>query len=279
VAWLVARQKDGRWASDTYTVLGSGQALTPFVLYALSHAPAAERAPHRAAVERALDRLPLSGDEYPTYALALSILALERLRPGRDLEGLRRDLRGRQLAEGLGWSEEDPEYGGWDSGPGVPRKPACRRPDLSVTAFACEALGGDPKARRFAERCRAADGGFFFTPHAPQAHQNKAGPGRSYASATCDALRVLGRDPRGLQWLRDRGPEASGLDGDWGEALFYYESFARAKVLPSKDLAVRLVARQRADGSWQNPRGLMKEDDPLVATGLALIALGLCEGL
>jgi len=275
----MARQRDGIWKSDTYTVLGSGQAVTPFVLYALSHASPADRAPYRAAIEGTLGRVPLAGDEYPAYALALSILALRRLRPERNVDDLVRELRARQLTEATGWAEADPEYGGWDSGPGIPRKPACHRPDLSVTAFACEALAGDPKARTFAERCRAAEGGFFFTPHTPQAHQNKAGPRRPYATATCDALRILGSDVRGLRWLDEHGPDASGLPPEWAEALFYYESFVRAKVSPSRELAARVAARQQADGSWKNPRGLMKEDDPILATGLALIVLGLCEGL
>ncbi len=266
VRYLMAQAEDGLWKSKTTTVLGSGQALTPFVLWALSHAPPEERAPHRAAIERALDRLPLRGSEHPTYALALSILALQRLRPSQDLAGLRGELRSLQLAEPLGWTEGDPEYGGWDVGVVPARKPRCQNPNISITAFAAEALGGDAKARRFAERCRAPGGGFLFTPSEAWAHQNKGGPKAGYASATCDALRILGSPEGGL-------PALPPLPPDGEEALFYYRAFARARVAPTRELAEAVRARQRPDGSWKSDAGLMKEDDPLVATGLALVAL------
>lgn len=264
IGYLVSRQQGGLWMSDVYSTLGSGQALTPFVLYALSHATSEELRPHRAAVERALDRLPVRGDEYPSYSLALSVLALRRLRPGADAGGLVRELRSKQLVEGLGWREADPEYGGWDHGLVTARKPLCQRPDLSVTAFACEALGGDAKAKAFALRCRAEGGGYFFTPSPAWGHQNKAGPRTGYATATFDAWRVLGRPA---------GAEPPAPAPDWREALFFYDAFVRAKVSPSAAAAGPVLARQAPDGSFRNPRGLMKEDDPLIATGLALVAL------
>jgi hypothetical protein len=42
-------------------------------------------------------------------------------------------------------------------------------------------------------------------------------------------------------------------------------------------LAAALLARQRADGSWSNPFTDAKEDDPLVATPMALEALRDCR--
>jgi hypothetical protein len=258
--------------------LGSGQALTPFVLYALSHAAPAELSKHRPVIDRALDQLPIAGGEYPTYSLALSILALQRLRPSKDASALVRDLKSRQLTEELGWSEGDPEYGGWDEGAITARKPQCQRPNLSVTAFACEALGGDPKAAIFARRCRAADGGFLFTPSSLWAHQNKAGK-NGYATATFDALRILmpGK-PAWAAVLRTRDmPPWLTLPEEWGRAMMYYKLFAESKVDPSPVIARILLAHQQPDGSWVNTNRLMKEDDPVVATGLALIALCLCR--
>lgn len=266
IGWLAGQQREGVWRSETYTLLGSGQALTPFVLYALSHARPEERAPHRTAIDRALDRLPLRGNEYPTYSLSLSLLALRRLRPGADTSALERELRSKQLTEALGWTEADPEYGGWDQGAAPARKPECQRPDLSVTAFACEALGADPKAQAFARKCAAAGGGFFFTPSRAWEAQNKAGPGKGYATATYDAHRILGTKP-------EAPPTLDALPPDWREGLFFYHAFARAKVSPSPAHAAEIAARQRPDGSFRNFQGLMKEDDPLVATGLALVAL------
>jgi len=39
------------------------------------------------------------------------------------------------------------------------------------------------------------------------------------------------------------------------------------------EVAVELVKRQAADGSWANPVELVRENDPLVATSQAVIAL------
>lgn len=270
VAFLFTQQDRGLWKSRTYTVLGSGQSMTPFVLYALSHAPAAELEPYRERIGRALDLLPIDGNEYPTYALSLSILALRRF--GRDAKDLEARLRALQYTEQHGWMPDDPEYGGWDHGQVPPKKAKWLRPDLSATAFACEALGGDEKARRFALRCRAKDGGFFFTPNPEIAYQNKGGEGRAYATATCDALRILGDDAQGRAWL-EKNPGLAGLSDEWGAALFYYHAFARSCVAPSKDLRDAVLARQLADGSWKNLAALMKEDDPLIATGFALMVI------
>ena len=272
VEFLMSQEeKDGRWKSGSIATLGSGQALTPFVLYALSHAPEAELAKHRAAIDRALDLFPIAGNEYPSYSLALSILALQRLRPTKDVSDLRKRLKSMQLAEDLGWTEEDPEYGAWDEGVIPAKKPQCQRPNVSITAFACEALGGDEKAKRFAERCRAKGGGFLFTSSAKWDFQNKDGS-RGYATATYDAHRILGT-PLGVapgelpRWLL--------LREDWGRSMAFYHAFVESKVSPSPSIAKMLLALQRSDGSWVNTSALMKEDEPLVATGLALMAVSL----
>jgi hypothetical protein len=222
-------------------------------------------------IDRALDRLPGEGLDYPNYTLALSIIALKRLRPSQDVGDLVRRLISRQLTEELGWSPDDPEYGGWDEGVIPARKPQCQRPNLSVTAFACEALGPNEKARRFVEHCRIPGGGFLFTPNTIWAHQNKAGR-RGYSTTTYDAHRILGTP------LGSPGTSLPGwleMPRDWGPSMIYYEAFAEAKVAPSPSGRKMLVALQRPDGSWANPSPLMKEDDPLVATGLALVALAL----
>jgi hypothetical protein len=39
------------------------------------------------------------------------------------------------------------------------------------------------------------------------------------------------------------------------------------------ELSAQLISRQRSDGSWSNPEPLVKEDDPLIATGFAMRAL------
>ena len=43
-------------------------------------------------------------------------------------------------------------------------------------------------------------------------------------------------------------------------------------------LADALIERQRPDGSWANPLTGQREDDPLVSTSFALVALAACRG-
>ena len=38
-----------------------------------------------------------------------------------------------------------------------------------------------------------------------------------------------------------------------------------------------LIGLQNQDGSFRNPAGVVKEDDPLIATSLALFALEACR--
>jgi hypothetical protein len=42
-------------------------------------------------------------------------------------------------------------------------------------------------------------------------------------------------------------------------------------------LAAALIERQRFDGSWANAAVDVREDDPLVATSLAVISLSTCS--
>ena len=44
----------------------------------------------------------------------------------------------------------------------------------------------------------------------------------------------------------------------------------------AEQIAVKLIQVQRVDGSWVNPVGLMKEDDPLISTNFALMTLHYC---
>ena len=148
------------------------------------------------------------------------------------------------------------------------------------------------------------DGGFFFTPNVPTA--NKAGAARaangreyfrSYATATCDgvialiAAGVTMNDERvedALRWLTEHddleGP--AGIPPDepngWKDSIRFYHWTVRAEAHrllggpPGwRDGIVRfLLAEQQADGSFVNTRNhLMKEDDPLLATALAVLAL------
>ena len=45
----------------------------------------------------------------------------------------------------------------------------------------------------------------------------------------------------------------------------------------AETLSAELVKRQKADGSWANPVELVRENEPLVATANAIIALANCK--
>ena len=192
-----------------------------------------------------------------------------------------------QFTEAAGWSKDDPCYGGWGIGGDVRRPPHPGHVDLSMTRYALEAFHAagapatDPALRKaavFTRRLRNADGGYRFSTVVDDA--NKAGPGVSYATATSDAwraLRIVGDcGDSARQWLsrRHRVDTVAGFerhpDRRWGQGLFFY--YAAGYPFADAALAKRLTDEQRADGSWRNAEPLVKEDDPLIATALALRA-------
>jgi len=149
------------------------------------------------------------------------------------------------------------------------------------------------------------DGGFFASPVVAGVNKSAPTPGApgdltlfgSYATATCDGLLALlaagiSRDDErvraAVRWLRAH-PELAYPEGipqdhpaQWRRVLFYYHLSVRAEVYqrieepgPWREEMVRLLAgRQYEDGSFANPYGAAnKEDDPLLATAMAVQAL------
>jgi hypothetical protein len=222
-----------------------------------------------------------------------------------------RYLLDRQLTERLGWSPDDKEYGGWGYCRVIPEKPrpgALAPPlvesNLSATVYALDALRAAGVADRavyekalvFVRRCQNDDGGFHFVYDDPV--RNKAGspdpsakPARfhSYGSTTADGLRALrlagepdaGRIDRARGWL-ERHFRADRHPGGYvpahepnRDAVYFYYAASVGRALPgrAKEVAAELVKRQAADGSWANPVELVRENDPIVATSQAVIAL------
>ncbi len=246
--------------------------------------------------------------DYPNYATSLAVLAIGRAqRSGweQEIAPLIGFLRGQQFTETNGWSEHQTAYGAWGMGGVARTPPGPGHVDLSMTKYVLQALSeaGVPstdaafaRARIFVERCQNPDGGFFFSP--VEADINKAGEDagryRSYGTATADgivALLATGHslsDPHleaAAKWLEahHRAGGAPGFVGDaykrWPEGLrfYYYAAGAQAyrslQKMPPSFTIDELVTSQRTDGSWSNPENLVKEDDPLIATGFAIRAL------
>ena len=160
------------------------------------------------------------------------------------------------------------------------------------------------------------DGGFFFSPTDPTRNKaGVAGTDRtgrvryrSYGSATADGLRALLRcgldadHPRVVAargWL-ERHFSPSVHPGAFGpdrqverDATYFYYAWSTAHAFRAlgvrrwttsgravawpEELSRALIALQRKDGSWSNPVGASKEDDPLVATPLAAGAIAIAR--
>jgi hypothetical protein len=168
------------------------------------------------------------------------------------------------------------------------------------------------RARAWTERCQdlRGDGGFWFSPD-PMSINHKAGwhddeqtAPKAYASATADGLRCLrytstdgGKDRQieaAEKYLADQ-TEVAHVPGfadpedpnGWalGLRFYYYQSLAKAIAPVTADWATKrreairkqLKKSQQKDGRWQNESGRMREDDPLIATSLALTAAAVLE--
>jgi squalene-hopene/tetraprenyl-beta-curcumene cyclase len=152
--------------------------------------------------------------------------------------------------------------------------------------------GAEPTGHDIADR----DGGFYFSPVVVDA--NKAGRSstgfRSYGSPTADGTLALLAIGRGLDdtrvraaadWLQSRHSYESVPDSDdirIGKSirgLWFYYAAASTTALSKLGLPLEpaftpaLCERQRADGSWVNTEKRVKEDEPLIATSLAVRAL------
>lgn len=189
--------------------------------------------------------------------------------------------------------------------------------NLSATLFALDALaaageaGADVSAAAavFVRRCQNADGGFHFIYDDPT--RNKAGVAsnapltfHSYGSTTADGLRALAlcNDPADAarvgaarKWLTANFSATSHpgvyipVHESNREAVYFYYTASVAKAfadhnleLPDgrgwgAELSEYLANIQGADGNWANPVELVRENDTVVATSDALLALARCR--
>jgi squalene-hopene/tetraprenyl-beta-curcumene cyclase len=149
------------------------------------------------------------------------------------------------------------------------------------------------------------DGGFYFSPVVLAANKGReefqdAKYFRSYATATCDGILALlaagvprddERVVRAIEWLKahDDLTYPQGVPTDhpepWGDAIHNYHLAVGAEAYRAlrwqgdwKDKLAREVSKdQAADGCFRNSASpLMKEDDPLLCTALAVTALSHC---
>lgn len=313
--WTQCDPESGLFGSHTVGLLASGQSLTPFALLALAEVPEVFR-PERAG--RALATCLASLDEgalgfrssapdYPTYATALLLSALARLRPQH------LGVEGRPLADWLLRTQFGPEWAGHPAEGGFgmgskdrPKPPDSGHVDLSMTRRALQALAefGAPApgaALAFVSRCQTADGSFLYSPVEMALNKGERSEDSSagYGSATTDGVLALAAcglpdgDPKivkALDYLRrvhrvDRNPGVPEAMGDFATAMRGYYRAGAAQVFGrfggpagwQSALRDAVLAEQKPDGSWQNESPLQKENDPIVATSFAILALAACE--
>lgn len=185
-------------------------------------------------------------------------------------------------------------------------------------ALAALQIGGvpanDPAMVRglvFVRRLQNSDGGFYFV-HGDKV-RNKAGvvagsdgAFRSYGSTTADGLLALiaggagksrpaqdartwliknfSADAHPGKYADDRASAQNGLYFYWAAGMSAALRGDRPKDSSdgrqwTADLAQALIRRQADDGRWQNAAVDQREDDPLVATPLALQALTNCRAI
>lgn len=280
--FLRTRQSnDGAWRSAIHGSLRDGSALTPLVLNALPNEKGLRW------LRTLTDRVSQSAEPwtllvYPLFTASLSAQVFAKAHDPARARFWASLIQRLQLSPKLGWPENDPRCHGWGDSPCPPRfDPSMsaladmQNPNLSATAYALAGLAaaGMPARADFVLRCQNADGGFFFALNDPI--RNKAGDHQSYSTATCDGILSLRHagvpsdDPRihaALNWLRQNASPPP-------PSLFFYHAHARARCLPSPAVRESLLTRQNADGPWQGSDPAALEDDPLIATTFAVLAL------
>ncbi len=305
---------DGAWRPAKYKALADGPSLTAYTIHVTLSLPEPLRRAHAAGLRKGIAYLveqlkdPRQAGISPNYSRAYLLRIL--VRTGRRPELRKRLvalLREAQLTEGRGWARTDLAYGAWDMGGVLHQKPLYSYLNISVTRVVLEALRAagvrtnDPlisKARLFVERCQNMSegpdrGGFCFRAAVPAA--NKAGwlrgtrPKRfvSYGTASTDGLRALvscdadkQRIALARTWLakNSRTDHVPGfwqpVPRNWKQGMLHYYLSGLSATTRSPAARQALRALQKADGRWQAQSALMMEDDPLLATALALEGLG-----
>lgn len=227
-------------------------------------------------------------------------------------------LLGQQFTEQRGITPDHLAYGAWGFGEQHLPIGEVGHIDLSHTRRVLEAFQQTnfspthpcwPKAGIFLEQLQNTDGGFCSSTYT--LGSNKADDQTqecvSYATATADGLLALLSFPEensqkielAARWLlvNENWEQVSGITpgrpGNWEKVLFYYHLAVRAQaysrmddlsLLPAdndwqQQVVTLLAERQLPDGAFTNPWGAPnKEDDPLLATALAIRALNAVIG-
>lgn len=307
------QQTDGCWKSEIYGAFKDGHGLTPLITLALleNGSPQAVVAAGRA-LRWLTQHQETLGKVFPVHQASwllqagLHDEAFVLFRPA-----MVERLRELHFGSTQGWTPKQSAFGGWGYAPQPPTLDApfapFQQPNLAATVLAVDGLrsAGVPtsdlvlrECLTFIKRCQNLrnhpgiecgtfdDGGFFQMAEDPS--RNKAGVAgtdqlgrrrlRSYTSATADGLRGLlrcGMPPTATRVEAARRWLARHADCHDVPDLRYFSALTMASTtgtLPEDSIAA-LIQLQSTHGFWRNAAGEMREDDPLVATAMMVLAL------
>lgn len=218
---------DGGWHSEVHGLMKPGQALTPFILFALMDVADSIFLKPKDGVQRALEFIRIHAKEgvlglddpdileYPNYATAYALRVLVKHGSRGDSSLTRRMVEylvSQQFTEQRGNGPSQAAYGSWGLGELRIPKGKVGHVDISHTRHILQALNEAgyhsedmfKKATRFLRLLqkhpshessprKTYDGGFYF---APSSEDNKAGRDslnvfRSYATPTCGGILSL----------------------------------------------------------------------------------------
>lgn len=256
--------------------------------------------------------------DYPNYSTAycLRIFAVHGA-PGDSLliGRMKTYLLGQQFIEQRGIAPTHTGFGAWGFGERRLPPGETAHVDLSHTrralaalreAFPNENLPAFQHAKHFLKTLQSPEDGGFISSSVTLGTNKGRWDGtsfHSYATATCDgvlALLAAGYSTNdapvqaAFTWLKRYpaldSPAGMPLDdpNQWHSAMFFYHLGMRAEAFAAmeydgswrREMANILLAKQLSDGSFVNPAGaISKENDPLIASSLVLIALSAMSGL
>jgi squalene-hopene/tetraprenyl-beta-curcumene cyclase len=239
---------------------------------------------------------------YQTSVCLSALAALKDPAQARTVAAAQRYLKSLQGNERVGLSATDISYGGW--GYSV----SAREADLSNLQFALTALKESgltsddavwEKAVQFVERCQniKVDGGFIYRPGESKAGVDENGNYRSYLSMTyagllsfiyCNTDRDDPRVRAAVDWIRNHYNLEENVP--IGKQGLYYCYHTMAKALAAyaqrtlvdskgekhewfKELATTLLKNQTEEGFWVNTSSRWFENDRVLVTAYALLAL------
>jgi len=222
------QSEDGGWHSEVHGLMKPGQALTPFIVFALMDVPDSVYQKPKDGVQKALEFIRTHANaegvlglddpdvlEYPNYSTAYALRVLVKNGSGGDSSLIHRMVEylvSQQFTEQRGLGPSQAAYGSWGLGELRILKGKVGHVDVSHTRHILQALNEAgyhsedmfKKATRFLRLLqkhpshessprKAYDGGFYF---APSSEDNKAGRDslnvfRSYATPTCGGILSL----------------------------------------------------------------------------------------